>query len=259
MTGQVPKLIVAGKFKCAFQLIPFGFILPLGIGLVATIFGLVQIVSFLLDTQPVLVWSFFFGLVLGSAYIVSHRVPDWTAKRGLLLVLGLLLTFFVVGLPAIGGSDSPLAVFGTGVIAITAMILPGISGSLIMVLLGQYEIIITAVSERNFALMAVFAAGALIGLALFVRLLTWLLKQYHFAVIAFLIGVMIGSLRRIWPWQTEDTANILPALEVSLLGALMLAVVGFTVVVILERVGVAKEHDDIETKEFKKEFNEFEA
>ena len=263
MTGHVPKLLLSGKFKQAFGLIPFGFLLPLGMGIAIAIFGLVHIVSYLLETQPMLVWSLFFGLVLGSAYVVSRRITTWTLNRTLLLLIGFVLTFIIVGLPAIGGSAAPLAVFGTGVIAITAMILPGISGSLIMVLLGQYEIIIKAVADRDAALLAIFAAGAVIGLALFVRLLTWLLKHYHFAVIAFLIGVMAGSLRKIWPWQSNDisgtTANILPTLELSLVWAILLGLIGFVIVLILERRGVAQEHSDIHTRDFEQEFKELEG
>jgi putative membrane protein len=263
VTGQVPKLLLAGKFKQAILLIPFPFLVPVALGIVSAIFGLVQVVSYLLETQPVLVWALFFGLVLGSAYIISHRITQWTVQRVLLLVLGFGLTFIIVGLPSISGSTAPLAVFATGAIAITAMILPGISGSLIMVLLGQYEIIITAVAERNFSILVIFAAGAIIGLALFVRLLTWLLKHYHLAVIAFLIGVMAGSLRRIWPWQVVDSndkaTNILPDFNLSLFWAIALIITGFTIVFILERIGVAKEHDDINTKEFKRELKDIEG
>jgi putative membrane protein len=263
MTGRVPRLVLAGEFKQAFRLIPFGFLLPLGLGLATAIFGLVHIVSFLLETQPVLVWALFFGLVLGSACVVSRRITRWTVQRALLLVVGFVLTFILVGLPSMGGSAAPLAVFATGAIAIMAMILPGISGSLIMVLLGQYEMVINAVADRDFFTLAVFAAGAIVGLALFVRLLTWLMKHYHLAVIAFLIGVMAGSLRRIWPWQTEDVngdvANALPAVEWSLLFAVVLMCVGLSIVVILERVGIAREHDDIDTREFKKEFEDIEG
>lgn len=259
ITGEVPKLILKRQFKQAFTLIPFGFLVPLVGGIVLAIFGLVKLVSFLLETQAVFVWSFFFGLVLGSAYIISRRIKKWTINRIILMIGGFTLTFIIVGLPSIGGSSDPIAIFLTGAIAITAMILPGISGSLIMVLLGQYEIIINAVSNRDYFTIFVFAIGAIIGLALFVRLLTWLLKHYQFAVIATLIGVMAGSLRRIWPWQNEDingnVYNIMPELNSSLMIAVILTLMGFVLVYILERIGIAKEHDDINTKEFKKEFN----
>ncbi len=263
VTGQVPKLILTGKFKQAFRLIPFDFLIPLGIGISLAIFGLVKIISFLLETQQVLVWALFFGLVIGSAYVISLRVTKWTVRRGLLLALGFILTFILVGLPSISGNASPLAVFGTGAIAITAMILPGISGSLIMVLLGQYETIINAVASRDIIVLVFFAAGAIVGLAVFVRLLTWLMKHYHLAVIAFLIGVMTGSLRRIWPWQGPDAnevaTNVLPVLELSLLWPMILIIIGFTIVLVLERIGIAKEHDDINTQQFKKELHEIEG
>lgn len=259
VTGQVPKLLLSGKFSQAFRLIPFGFLVPLIGGIGISIFGLVYAVDYLLETQPVFVWALFFGLVLGSSYAVSRRVDSWTLRRALLLLLGFALTFIVVGLPSIGGSDSPLAMFLTGGIAITAMILPGISGSLIMVMLGQYELVIAAVAARDIITLGFFAMGALVGIALFVRLLTWLLKHYHLAVIVFLVGVMLGSLRRIWPWQTEDAVNIWPPLDASLILALLLAVVGFCIVFALEHIGLTHEHDDIHTSEFKRDFKEIEG
>jgi putative membrane protein len=260
ITGEVPRLAAAGKFGQALKIIPFRFLLPLGLGLLTAVFGFSQIVTYLLDTQPTLVWSVFFGLVLGSAFVVSKRVVTWSASRVLLLALGFLLTFILVGLPSIGGSDSPIAVFFTGAITITAMILPGISGSLIMVLLGQYEIVLQAMSERNFLILAVFAAGAFAGIAAFVRILSWLLKHYHLAVIAFLVGVMAGSLRRLWPWQSESVdgvaTNTLPTLEPSLLVPIGLAIVGLGIVVLLERFDIATEHDDIDTESIQQELKE---
>lgn len=259
VTGRVPKLLLSGKFAEAWQLIPFGFLLPLVLGMGLAIFGLVYLVEYLLEAQPVFVWALFFGLVLGSAYIVSRRVTAWTPRRILLLLAGFIVTFIIVSLPSIGGSDSPLAIFATGAIAITAMILPGISGSLIMVMLGQYEIVIDAVAARDVLTLGFFAIGALLGLAVFARVLTWLLKHYHLAVIACLVGVMLGSLRRIWPWQTEDATNLVPSIDASLLLALLLTVVGFLLVIMLERVGLTREHDDIHTREFKRDFKEIEG
>lgn len=257
VTGHIPKLLLSGQFKSAVKLIPFGFLVPLAAGMILAIFGLVRLVSFLLDTQPTLIWALFFGLVLGSAYIVALRINKWNIWRSLWVVLGFVLTFLLVGLPSIGGSAAPLAVFATGAVAITAMVLPGISGSLIMVLLGQYEIVIQAVADLNLVLLGIFLAGALIGVALFVRLLTWLLKNYHMVVVAFLIGMMAGSLRRIWPWQTDDpnggVSNFLPALDVSLILPLLLMAVGVGLILILKRTGIASEHDDIDTPGFKKD------
>lgn len=263
MTGQIPKLILARKFKQAFLMVPFGFLLPLGAGIFVAIFGLVHVISYLLEAHPAMVWALFFGLVLGSSYVIARRIAKWTIQRGLLLCLGFALTYILVGLPSMGGSDAPLAIFGTGALAITAMILPGISGSLIMVLLGQYEIIIHAVAERDYIILVLFAVGAIIGLGIFVRLLTWLLKHYHFAVIAVLVGIMAGSLRRIWPWQNEDSVgnvtNSMPSVDTSLLWAVLLILTGFAIVFFLERAGVAREHDDIGTVDFKKELKTIEG
>lgn len=252
LTGDVLRLAAARKFREAFQAIPFRFLLPLGIGLITAIFGFARAVTYVLDTQPILVWSLFFGLVLGSAYVVSKRITVWTPGRFLLMALGFILTFILVGLPTLGGNDSPVAIFFTGAIAITAMILPGTSGSLIMVLLGQYEIVLQAVSDRNFLIIGVFAAGAIAGMAAFVRLLTWLLRRYHMTVIAFLIGVMAGSLRRVWPWQSFDgdevATNTMPALEPALIFPIVLAIAGLFAVVMLERFDNAKVSDDFQTR-----------
>jgi putative membrane protein len=258
ITGQVPKLILTGDFKKAISLMPFSFLIPLGLGLVSSIFGFVKIVSYLLEKHPTLLWSFFFGLVLGSVCIISRRITKWKISYILLLMLGFILTFVIVGLPSFNGNESLIAVFATGAIAITAMILPGISGSLIMVIFGQYNLIINAVAERNFTFLIIFAIGAIVGLALFVRLLTWLMKNHHSAVITFLIGVMIGSLRQVWPWQDVNingiVTNVFPPINLSVFWPIMLAIIGFIIVFVLERIGVAKEYDYINTADFQNEF-----
>lgn len=257
LTGAVPGLVLKGKFKEAISLIPFGFILPLGIGILSAIFGLVQVITYLLENHAVLVWSLFFGLVVGSAIVVARRVPKWNLNRTGLLLLGFILTFALLGLPVMAAGTSGLALFATGAVAISAMILPGISGSLIMVMLGQYESVINAVADRNIALLVWFAAGAVVGLALFARLLSWLLHTYHAAVVAFLVGVMLGSLRKVWPWQEQVSEkmydNVLPELGWGLFFGVLLAVIGVAVVWRLEKLGIAKEHIDIESPDYKEE------
>ena len=253
LTGAFPKLLFKGQFRKAFSLIPFRFLIPLGAGMIIAIFGLVQAVSYLLDTQALYVWAVFFGLVLGSALVVSKRMRGWTINRGLLLAAGFGLTFCIVGLPALASASSPLVTLGTGAIASMAMILPGISGSLMMVLLGQYEHIITDISNLDVLTLIIFAAGIVIGLALFARLLGWLLHHHHSAVIATLIGVMLGSLRAVWPWQTDASTNAAPTFDGTFIVVISLMVAGFILVMLLERFGIAKEHNDIESKEFQRE------
>jgi putative membrane protein len=254
LTGEVPKLFFCGKFKKAFSLIPFSFLLPLLLGVVSSIFGLVHIVAFLLKVYPGLIWAIFFGMVLGTTYVIFRRIKNITLFQVILMAFGFVLTFFVVGLPSLVGSTQPIVIFATGVLAIIAMILPGISGSLIMVLLGQYEIIINAVADRNITTLFVFLTGIIFGLSLFVRLLSWLLKHYHTMVVSFLVGVMAGSLRRIWPIRDGYYTD-----NYTLFWIFAMIILGFAIVFVLEKLGVAKDHDDINTAGFKKEFKEIEG
>lgn len=250
---QVPVLILKGKFRTAFKLIPFSFLIPLGIGMVLAVFSFVNVVSYLLETQTLYVWSVFFGLVLGSAVVIRKRMAGWTGKRVALLIGAFVLTLIIVSLPQLPETSSPLLTAASGMIASMAMILPGISGSLMLVLLGQYEGIIAAISNLDILKLGLFALGIVVGLAIFSKLLSWLLHNHHSAVIATLIGVLLGSLGAIWPWQTDGALQA-PAFDLSLLVVIALAAVGFAIVFLLERIGIAKEHnEDVEAKEFKKD------
>lgn len=248
VTGEVLKLLVHGQFIDAYRKIPLQFLVPVFGGIFIAIFGFVRIVEYLLEVYPVYVWAFFFGLIIGTAHIIANRISDWTINRALLLTTGAAIVFFVVGLPAANSESTVVAMFGTGLIAICAMILPGISGSLIMLILGQYENVISAVSELKLQLLISFAAGATVGLALFSRLLSWLLDKYHSATLAFLVGLMIGALRAVWPWRTELSSEIyesyLPGLTSNTLLAVAFIVVGYILVLQLEKIGLAREHDE---------------
>ena len=270
ITGSTLKLFFTGKFKQAFQSVPFSFLIPLFLGIALAIFGLASLFSFLLETYAVFMWSFFFGLVVGSALIVRKRIKHWNWKVWTALIAGTIITYIIVGSPTLDLGSGPLAFFSTGIIAFCAMILPGISGSLIMVILGQYEAVLQAVSDRNFGLLIFLAAGGAVGLGLFARLLGWLLRKYHAVVIAFLIGMLIGSLRKVWPWRepAEGATGhgsyvpevlILPQFDWTLLLCITLAAVAIFATLQLERLGVTKEHsEDIGDKEFKKEYKEAE-
>ncbi|CAN5681255.1 hypothetical protein BH23PAT2_BH23PAT2_10500 [soil metagenome] len=257
LSGQFPRLLLQGQVKQAFNLIPFAFLVPLGIGLITSVFGFVQIVTYLLENQSVYAWSVFFGLVLASVYVVSKRISHWNSKRITLLIAGLVITYVILGFPALNTQPTALVLASTGAIASLAMILPGISGSLIMVILGQYENVISAVARRDIPQIIFFAIGAIVGLCLFARFLGWLLKNYHAATIAFLIGVMLGSLRRVWPWQTEQSngiyVNFLPDLDWLVAMAIGLMVIGFVIVWRLEKIGIAREHIDIDDPRFSQE------
>lgn len=259
VTGEVPRLILKGKINDAIKATPFAFIIPLSFGVFAAIFGAVQIITYLLEQFPTYTWSVFFGLIVGSSYFVARRIEQWNMNRCALMVLGFAVTYIVVGLPALNAPVTPATLFGTGAIAICAMILPGISGSLIMVLLGQYENVLRAVSEFDISKLLAFATGAIVGLAVFSRILSWLLHNHHSATVAFLIGVMIGSLRKVWPWQQEVShgsfSNYLPDVSWVLLLHIFLATAGFLLVWQLEKQGIAREHEDIDDNDFKREIH----
>lgn len=249
VTGDVPKYALKGQFKKAWQTIPFRFLVPVFSGILIAIVGLVRVMTYLLDNHPVYVWSLFFGLVLGSALVVSRKVKAWDALKISLLVFGLVATYLLVGISGGSAEVSSGSFVVTGLIASSAMVLPGISGSLIMVILGQYENVLNALSSGDVELIAAFALGAIVGLALFARLLSWLLKNYHDAVIAFLVGMLLGSLRKVWPWQEAISEkayqNIAPVVDSTLALSIILAIIGFGLVWKLEKLGITKDHDDI--------------
>ncbi|MEK7650003.1 MAG: DUF368 domain-containing protein [Patescibacteria group bacterium] len=257
-TGVFLSLLFKGKMREAFQALPLRFLGLLFAGIATAAFGFAGLVTHMLGNYPTLIWSLFFGFVLGSAAIIKKRVMRWDWTRIMLLLAGALITYAVIGISQLNFAPTPLAIFLTGAVAFCAMILPGISGSLIMVILGQYQHVIEAISERNFALLIYLAAGGAMGLALFARLLSWLLRHYHGNVMAFLIGMLLGSLRKVWPWQAAHAdlatmVNILPEPNMQLLASIILGIMGFLLVWHLEKLDIASEHDDISTKKFKEE------
>lgn len=242
VTNTAIGLLLKGNLRQALRSIPFNFLLPLIIGVGFAVFSLARVISWLLETYAVFVWSFFFGLIIASIAVVFRSIH--TRSFGVLfaIVIGAVVAYIVSGLIPVETPPSPLFFFLSGVIAITAMILPGISGSFLLVILGKYQQFITAAAERDVATLALFALGAFIGLALFSRIINFFLRSYHDAMIALLSGFMIGSLRTIWPWKEEFTTglsrNVLPeALDIHTLTALLLAALGATLLITLERYG----------------------
>jgi putative membrane protein len=246
------KLLMFFKFRLLLDRVSWKFLLPLGIGILTAIFSLAEILSWLLQHKPILIWSFFLGLILASVISVSRRVEKWQASTWICLLAGITGTYILVGLVPVSTPNDPWFLFLCGAVAICAMILPGISGSFILVLLGKYQYILEAVNQKDFLTLAIVAAGACIGIVAFSRLLGWLLKSYHDLMVAVLTGLMLGSLRKVWPWKkTLDSmvgrhgeviplvqTNILPSQwEMEVLTALALMVTGLFVVLILDRMG----------------------
>lgn len=225
-------------------------------GLVVGVFG----ISHLLEHYPPLIWAFFFGLIMSSAVYVGRHVRDWGAPEVALLVIGALGAYAVTVATPSQGIEEPWFVVVSGAIAISALMLPGVSGSFMLLLMGMYGYVLGSVREtlKSFdpasALVVVlFAVGCLIGMATFSRVLTWLFRRFHDPTMAALTGFMIGSLYKIWPWRNvlsyreNSKGEQVPFREVSvwpgeysgepyLVGALVLVVVGMALVIALGRV-----------------------
>ncbi|MGA0068308.1 MAG: DUF368 domain-containing protein [Miltoncostaeaceae bacterium] len=181
--------------------IDWGLILPLLIGIGLAIFTLASVISTLLDDHPEAMAGLFTGLVAASAWVAWRMIRSPNGTTVVVAIVVAVITFFVLGLKGGAITDpSWLVLFGSGAIAICAMILPGISGSFLLLMLGMYDFVISAVDERDFPVLGVFALGCIVGLALFSQLLDWSLTNHHDVVVAAMVGLMIGSFRVLWPW-----------------------------------------------------------
>lgn len=230
------RLALRLRLREALAHIPLAFLIAIGLGILTAIFTLSGALSHLLETHPTFVFAFFGGLILASIVSVGAKI-HWSLATAAALVAGAAVAFIIVGLPILqNASHDPLTLFVSGAIAICAMILPGISGSFILLILGQYEHILNAVRDRDILTLVIVAAGCAVGIVVFSRVLSYLLKHYYQATIAALTGFMIGSLRTIWE-RTSAGAAVLPQFgtgEIAL--ALALAVFGFVLVSVLDHM-----------------------
>ena len=195
--GKVLKLDIKG----AWAHINGGFLLALLLGIGTSIFSLARLISWTLENHPVPLWAFFFGLILASALVLLRQVEQWNVPRGICLLVGTGVALTIALSPAVSLDIGLAGIFLSGFLAICAMILPGISGSFILVLLGMYGTVLAAVKSLDLLFLAVFAVGAGAGLMCFSRLLHWLLQRYHQGTMALLTGFLFGSLAIVWPWK----------------------------------------------------------
>ena len=189
------------QFRSAWEHVNGRFLLALLAGIATSIFSLARLISWLLDNYPVPLWAFFFGLILASAVVLLREVESWNGARVLVLLAGVAAAGAIALSPPASLQLGMAGVFLAGFLAICAMILPGISGSFILVLLGMYGTVLAAVKSLEVVFILVFALGAGVGLLCFSRLLHWLLQRYHQATMATLTGFLFGSLAVVWPWK----------------------------------------------------------
>ena len=203
-----PTLIGIWKrngFKAAFNHINGFFLLSLFSGIICSLLTLAKLISWLLVTHPIPLWSFFFGLILVSVYHIVHQIEQRDLIRGIFTLLGIVFAYFITVLNPLEMDPTNINVLLAGSIAICAMILPGISGSFILLLIGMYTPILGAAKSMQIDILLLFAAGCVIGLLCFSHLLSWLLKHHRDSTLMFLTGVMAGTLPKVWPWKETLT------------------------------------------------------
>ncbi|NOR28228.1 MAG: DUF368 domain-containing protein [Lutibacter sp.] len=253
------KLLKTNGIKAAWKAINGNFLLALVIGIFTSILSLAKLISWLLENHTILVWSFFFGLVLASILYIGKQITTWSSIAILGLLVGAVVAYYITTLqPLISENSSPIFLFLAGSLAICAMILPGISGAFILVLLGAYKPVLDAIHNRDFKLIAIIAFGAIVGLLSFSKVLKWLFNNYRNYTLAVLTGFILGSLNKIWPWKetltwrTNSHGIKVPFNQQSispfsfdgdsqLTMAILLSIIGFVVIILLERIANSSE------------------
>lgn len=247
---QLLRLLLRFRIRDALEHVNWKFIVALGGGLGTAILSLARLLSWLLEHHPVPLYAFFFGLVAASVVAVSAHV-HWKPSMVATLVVGTVGAYLIVGMVPMDMPNDPLTLFLSGAVAICAMILPGISGSFILLILGQYAYVLNAVKDFNIVALIPAVAGMVVGIMTFSRVLSWLLKHYHQVTITLLVGFMLGSLRKIWPfkevleWMENRHGEMVPIREANILPdfggnefwlSLGLCVFGFLLISLLDHM-----------------------
>lgn len=266
------RILKNDGIKAVWKEINGNFLVALFTGIFVSLFSLAKVISYLLESSPVLLWSFFFGLILASIWLMLKQIEKWNIWNVLGIIAGTVIVYFITTIQGTTTADSDWYILLSGMVAICAMILPGISGSFILVLMGAYQVVLAAASDRDIKILAIFGSGCILGLLAFSKLLNYLFKNFKNFTIAVLTGFLIGSLNKVWPWKhvTEiylkhagevnekvvptAESNVLPnqfdvymrkgdqiigyaPQDPQLLFAILLAVAGVALIVILEKFG----------------------
>ena len=246
-------------FKSVWIKVNGNFLVSLFVGILISVLSLAKLIESMLENHPIVIWSFFFGLVLASIIYIGKQITKWTKGSVLCLILGAILAFYITTLnPMVSVNSSPWFLFFAGMIAICAMILPGISGSFILVLLGAYKPVLNALNTKDFVSIIIFLVGAILGLLSFSRILKWLFSTYKNYTLSTLTGFIIGSLNKIWPWKETiswrtnskgievpfNTASVSPFSfegDNQLLISIFLMLIGFGLIILLEKLAIKKD------------------
>lgn len=211
-------LLLRRQFKVFAQETNLFFLLILVAGILTSVKSLAHIVSYLIDEHPLILWGFFFGLVLGSIFLLARQLGKLNISVLLSFVASTLMVYLLLNFLHLSLTPSYFTTFISGILAICAMILPGISGSFILLMLGMYDFIIEAIKNLDWAIIAIYATAALLGLLLFTRLLQRLLTSHPRIFMSCIIGIMTGSISKLWPWQIEQLQlDIVTTVKLSVL------------------------------------------
>jgi putative membrane protein len=233
------------------------FLVVLIAGIVTSLLSLARLMIYLLQFHPIKIWSFFFGLILISAPLVLREIRRWNATAVMAIVVGAGIAYLVTVLSPTQTPNAIWFIFISGALAICAMILPGISGAFVLLLLGKYTYMITALTEFRIGTLLAFIAGCIVGILSFSRFLSFILKNYHSATVALLAGFMLGSLNKVWPWRevleyvTDNEGKQIPVFDKSILPwnylevtgkdpqvfqAIIMMALGVFIVVLIEKI-----------------------
>lgn len=250
------RLLRQRKWNTLWKKINGVFLFTLLAGILTSLLSLARLVNFLLRYHAILIWSFFFGLILISAPLVTREIKKWNIGTVMAFITGIVIAYIITVITPTQSPDNLFFIFLAGMLAICAMILPGISGAFILLLLGKYQFMVNALLQVNIPVLVTFALGCITGIISFSRLLTWILDNYHSFTVALLSGFMLGSLNKIWPWRhtleyrTTETGERVPIYDVSvmpwdylsltgkdpqLLGALIMMALGVLLVYSIEK------------------------
>ena len=253
--GNSIKLLLSLKFSLFWKQINGTFLLTLLMGMLTSILALSRVIVFLIDQHPFKIWGFFFGLIIASAIVIFYQVKTLNSKVVVSTLIGLIVSSYIALEAPSSTPNSNLFIFISGAIAISAMILPGISGSFILVFLSKYEFILSSLNNFDVAVISIFIGGCVVGLVTFSRVFSYLFKKYNDVVISVLIGFLLGSLFKIWPFykvleynasnEPVYTNPVLPSQgqESELIYFIVFSIIGFTSMWLLEKkyIGLNKE------------------
>jgi putative membrane protein len=251
LVGLAPGKASTKTAVSTFKSLPWRLLIPVAIGMGAAVILGAKLIEPLLDEQPIAMKALFFGLVIAGTYVPAHmvtKVGGWSPSFVLLGLISAVFVFFLTGLPQGNMADpSLIVVFFSALIAICALVLPGVSGSFLLLTVGMYDPTIAAVNDRNFTYLIVFALGAILGLAIFVSLLKWLLENRARVTLVIITGLMLGSLRALWPWQGPERELLAPTDQVGVALLLFIVGAGFVIsLLVLERkFGASEEQKDL--------------